>query len=166
MFQSSLLLPTVRVGIYINNRSKLPWNVGTYVSIYTASYSRRFGYLSAQLWETQMLHTCKYPHVHAYTFRDTTTSTTVLSPDITHHLLREAVNIPVIVSLPGPWSTTRMQINNLFLLAGHRVWVFYPCNHGTGQVHIYQVLHIIKQYLHWPRFLQVIFWCSCDRESW
>jgi len=59
--------------------------------------------------KTQMLHTCKYPYTHAYTHSETQLpsfkpcpSTTVLSPDITHHLFREAVNIPVIVSLPGP----------------------------------------------------------------
>jgi hypothetical protein len=105
-----------------------------------------------------------------YTFRDTQLPsfkpcppTTVLSPDITYHLFREAVNIPVIASLSGPWSTTwmqlqtRMQINNLFLLAGHTVRFFYPCNHKPEQVQSYEVLHIIKQYLHWPRLLQVIF---------
>jgi len=61
-----------------------------------------------------MLHTCKYPYVHAYTHLETQLpsfktcpSTTELSPDIiVHHLFREAVSIPVITSLSGPWSTT------------------------------------------------------------
>ena len=136
MFLRSLLPPPLGLTFTImTEANKLLWNVGTYISIYTATYSRRFGYLSALLWETQMLHTCKYPYVHDYTFSETCNYQALnlyASSDITHHLFREAVHIPVIANLSGSWSITWMQlqtwiqINNLFLhvLAGHTVRFF------------------------------------------
>jgi len=172
MFLSSLQLPTARVAICFNNRSKQTplkcWYL--YTNLHCTIFQKIWIFISTTVWNSNVAYMqipiCTWLYIFRYTqllsFQPCS-STTVLSPDITHHLFREAVNIPVTASLSDPWSTTWMQlqtwmqINNLFLLAGHTVWFFYPCTHKTGQVQIYQVLHVIKQYLHWPRFLQVIF---------
>ena len=37
----------------------------------------------------------------------------------------------------------------------------YSDSHGGSKVKNYQVLQIIRQYLYWPKFLQIIF-CSCS----
>jgi hypothetical protein len=166
VFLSSLQLLTIRVGICFNYRSKQTpltcWYL--HINLHCNIFQKIWIFISTTVWNSNVAYMqiaiCTWLYIFRYTqllsFKPCS-STTVLSPDITHHLLREAVNIPVIASLSVPWSTTWMQINNLFLTAGLTAWFFYPCTHETGQVQIYQVLHIIKQYLHWPRFLQVIF---------
>jgi hypothetical protein len=163
MFLSSLLLPTVRLGICINNRSKqTPQSTLHHIPEDFDIYQHNCEKLKCRIQQIPIC-TCLYTfrHTQLPSFKPCPPNT-VLSPDITYHLFREAVNIPVIASLSGPWSTTWMQLQtrmqiNLFLLAGHTVRFFSPCTHKTEQVQSYQVLHIIKQYLHWPRLLQVIF---------
>jgi hypothetical protein len=101
MLLNSLLPPTVRVGTCFNNRSEQTplkcWYL--HMNLHCIIFQNIWIFIST-IWENQMLHTCKYPHVHDYTLSETRNYQAfnlvplLLCPDITYHLFREAANIP------------------------------------------------------------------------